>query len=53
MASSAAPDIVVIVIDDVGWRDIGSHDGPVATRRRGLQQSMTRQMPGEELTGYS
>ena len=51
MASSAVPDVVVI--DNVGWRDIGGCDGPVATRRRAHQQPVTRQMPGEELTGYS
>jgi hypothetical protein len=53
MASSAVPDVVFIVGDNLGWRDIGGCDGPVATRRGALQRSMTRQMPGEELTGYS
>jgi hypothetical protein len=53
MASSAVPDVLVIVIDGVGWRDVGGCNGPVATRRCALGQSMTRQMPGEELTGYS
>jgi hypothetical protein len=51
MASSAVPDVVVIV--NVGWRDIGGCDRPVATRRRALQQSITRHMPGEQPTGCS
>jgi hypothetical protein len=46
MASPAVPDVVVIVLDDIGWRD-------VATRHLALQQSMTRQIPGVELAGSS
>jgi hypothetical protein len=46
MASSAVPDVVVIVIDDLGWWD-------VAKRHLARQQSMTREMPGDELTGSS
>jgi hypothetical protein len=51
--ASPVPDVVVIV--NVGWREVGGCDGPVATRRRALQQSMTlcpAVTPGEALTGY-